>query len=169
MPRQKKPAGTTVDPRNGRRADLTPVAGGRLEPPPGLSPPAQALWDAYWDDTVSGVQTPVDRGVLTRWITEYDRYLRTSAEADKQPLVTGSTGQKVENPLYKIAYRALEASERCEKQLGIGPLHRSSLGIAVISEQRSLQQMNAAYGGGDADNSAAAPQRPDPRVIDAAS
>lgn len=168
MPRTKRPAGTTVDRRNGRRADLTPVAGGRLDPPPGLSQPALELWGAYWDDSVSGVQTPVDRGVLTRWITEYDRYLRTIAEADKCPLVRGSTGQQVENPLYKIAYRALDAAERCERQMGVGPLHRSALGIAVITEQRSLADMNARYGGGDVDIDASSPARPDPRVIDAA-
>src|SRR5262245_47063693 len=168
MPRAKKAAGTTVDRRNGRRADLTPVQGGRFDPPEGLSDPALALWDAYWSDTVATVQTPVDRGVLTRWIVEYDRYLRASAEADKRPLVEGSTGQAVENPLYKIAYRALGAAEKCERQMGVGALNRSTLGIAVIAEQKSLQDMNARYGGGDADSdSGAAPaQRPDPRVIE---
>lgn len=164
MPRTKKPAGTTVDPRNGRRAALTPVAGGRFDPPDGLSGPSLALWDAYWSDTVSTVQTPVDRGVLTRWITEYDRYLRTVAEADLKPLVLGSQGQDVENPLYKIAYRALDAAERCEKQMGVGPLYRSNLGIAVITEQKSLADMNARYGGGDDQRR---DPRPDPRVIDA--
>lgn len=164
MPRTKKAAGTAADPRNGRRADLTPVAGGRFDPPEGLSVEATALWEAYWDDTVSSVQTPVDRGVLTRWITEYDRYLRTVAEADKQPLVFGSTGQQVENPLYKIAYRALDAAERCERQMGVGPLYRSNLGIAVITEQKSLQQMNSRYGGGDVRPDR--PARADPRVIE---
>jgi P27 family predicted phage terminase small subunit len=164
VPRTKKPAGTTADPRNGRRAALAVVAGGRLEPPAGLSEESLALWDAYWQDTVSSVQTPADRGVLTRWITEYDRYLRTVAEADREPIVRGSTGQDTENPLYKIAYRALAAAERCEQQMGVGPLHRSHLGIAVISEQKSLQDMNSRYGGGGDDKR---DPRPDPRVIDA--
>lgn len=167
MPRTKKAAGTTVDRRNGRRADLTPVAGGRIDPPPGLSPPVLAMWDAYWSDTVSQVQTPVDRALLARWATEYDRYLRTVATADEQPLVEGSQGQSVENPLYRIAYRALDAAERCERQMGIGPLHRSALGIAVMAERRSLAQMNAQYGGGDDVDSSAALAAVDPRVIDA--
>jgi P27 family predicted phage terminase small subunit len=163
MPRTKKAAGTTADPRNGRRAVLAPVAGGRIDAPDGLSDEATALWDAYWEDAVATVATPVDRGLLIRWITEYDRYLRTVAEADKQPLVFGSTGQQVENPLYKIAYRALDAAERCERQMGVGPLHRSNLGIAVITEQKSLREMNSRYGGGDVQRD----PRPDPRVIDA--
>ncbi|HEU4541166.1 MAG TPA: P27 family phage terminase small subunit [Jiangellaceae bacterium] len=166
MPRTKKPAGTAVDRRNGRRAaNLSVVSGGRFDPPEGLSEPAAKLWEAYWDDAVSSVQTPVDQGVLIRWITEYDRYLRTVSEADEQPLVQGSMGQSVENPLYKIAYRALDAAERCERQMGVGPLYRSNLGIAVIAEQKSLAEMNARYGGdgGDPDPVEAA----DPRVIDA--
>ncbi len=169
MPRTKKPAGQAVDPRNGRRADLELAAlpGGRIDPPAGLCAESLAMWDAYWDDVVSSVHTPVDRGVLKRWITEYDRYLRTSAEADTEPIVTGSTGQQVENPLYKIAYRALEAAERCERQMGVGGLNRSNLGIAVIQERRSLADMNSRYGGAHADGDRAeAPQRADPRVIE---
>lgn len=168
MPRTKKPAGTAVRPYNGRRAELLEVAGGRMDPPDGLSAQALTIWEAYWDDTVSSVQSSVDRGLLARWITEYDRYLRVVAEADMRPLVTGSTGQDVENPLYKIAYRALEAAERCERQLGVGALNRSHLGIAVITEQKSLADMNARYGGGNADSSPTAPaqSRPDPRVIE---
>jgi P27 family predicted phage terminase small subunit len=166
VPRTKKPAGQAVDPRNGRRAELAVIAGGRPDAPPGLSDAALAAWESYWGDAVSTVQTQADHALLRRWVTEYDRYLRTSAEADKEPLLAGSTGQSVENPLYRIAYRALDAAERCERQLGIGPLHRSSLGIAVIAERKSLAEMNAQFtegAHGDGNRKA----RPDPRVIDA--
>lgn len=163
MPRTKRPAGMTVDKRNGRKADLVPVTGQRFDAPDGISDEASALWDAYWDDTVAGVATPVDRALLLRWITETDRYLRTVANADREPLVSGSTGQLVENPLYKIAYRALEVVERCEKQMGVGGLNRSHLGIAVITERRSLAEMNASYGGERAEIEQEDPRR---RVIE---
>lgn len=169
MPATKKPAGTTVDRRNGRRVQLTPVAGSRFDPPSGLSDEAVAAWDAYWDDAVSGVATAADRTLLVRWVTELDRYLRTVAEADLAPLATGAQGQPVENPLYRVAYRALAVVERYEKQLGIGGLNRTNLGIAVVSQVRSLADMNATYGegrggrSGQTGGSAAA----DPRVIDA--
>ena len=69
----------------------------------------------------------------------------------------------MENPLYGTAYKALAAVQACEKQMGMGALNRSALGIAVISEQKSLADMNARYrvGGGDVDS-----PRPveDPRV-----
>ena len=166
MPRTKSPAGTTVDRRNGRRADLIPVAGSRFDPPEGLSDEATAAWNAYWDDSVASVMTPVDRAVLLRWIREMDRYLRLSAEADLCPSVRGSQGQPVENPLYAIAYKALMAVQACEKQMGMGALNRSALGIAVITERRSLADMNARYGGGgdSPDRAAITAEVVDPRV-----
>jgi len=164
MPRTKKPAGSTVDKRNGRRADLV-VAGEpvvRPERPAGLCDEAAEQWDAFWTDSASSVQTAADRGVLLRWIDAADRYLRTIGEADLEPLVTGSTGQMVENPLYKIADRALGTIERCEKQLGIGALNRAGLGIAVVTGRRSLMDMNARYGGDD--NAATGQVESDPRL-----
>lgn len=130
---------------------------------------ARAQWDAYWEDAAAQVQTAADRGVVLRWADAVNRYLITLGEADEQPLVAGSTGQMVENPLYKIADRALATIERCEKQLGIGALNRAGLGIAVINEARSLQEMNSRYGGGvDGGDSAPAEAEEDPRftVID---
>lgn len=168
MPRTKKPAGTTVDRRNGRRADLQP--GGPLEPP---EPPmelcgeARKQWDAYWTDAASTVQTAADRGVVLRWIDAVNRYLRTVGEADERPLVEGSQGQLAENPLYKIADKALATVERCEKQLGIGALNRAGLGIAVIAERKSLADMNAKYGGvqGGDDNGELPGPEEDPRRV----
>lgn len=173
LPRTKKAAGATVDRRNGRRADLSVVTGGRFDPPAellpegGLLPESRVQWDAYWDDVVASVQTPVDRAVLLRWITNYDRYLRLVAEADREPVTEGSTGQQIANPLYKIAYQALGVVESCEKQMGVGALNRSTLGIAVIAEKKSLADMNARYGGGDGDSDRQQVEaRPDPRVIE---
>lgn len=156
-----------VDKRNGRRADLAPV--GQLERPeaPGhLCEEARRQWDSYWEDTAATVQTPADRGVVLRWVDAVDRYLRTIGEADDMPLVKGSTGQMVENPLYKIADRALATVERAEKQLGIGALNRAGLGIAVIAEQRSLADMNARYGGGHGDDDQAPEEDPRLQVIE---
>jgi P27 family predicted phage terminase small subunit len=167
VPRTKKPAGTAADPRNGRRADLVVVQGSRFDPPSGLCPEAVEAWEAYWTDGVASVQTPVDRAVLQRWVREMDRYLRLSAEADLQPSVRGSQGQPVENPLYATAYKALAAVQACEKQMGMGALNRSALGIAVITERRSLADMNSRYGGdGDGQRPIKAVARVDPRVIE---
>lgn len=147
MPRAKKPAGTAVDGRNGQRA-LDVVAGSAIKkfpPPRGISPPARKAWNAYWEDRPSALLTPAARVVLIRWIDALDRYLRTISAADEQPLVRGSQGQDVINPLYKIAEQALSVVERAERQLGIGGLNAASLGLAAITERRSLADMNARY------------------------
>jgi P27 family predicted phage terminase small subunit len=136
----------------------------RPVPPETLCEEARAQWDAYWTDAASAVQTAADRGVVLRWVDAVDRYLRTLGEADKQPLVEGSTGQQVENPLYKIADRALQTLERAERQLGIGALNRAGLGIAVIAEARSLQDMNSRYGGGDVGDDRTPQAEEDPRL-----
>jgi P27 family predicted phage terminase small subunit len=163
MPRTKSPPGTAVDKRNGRRIELVAVTGARYDPPEGLCDEAYEAWDSYWSDTVATVQTPVDKAVLFRWIREMDRYLRLTAEADQNPSVRGSQGQPVENPLYGTAYKALAAVQACEKQMGMGALNRSALGIAVITERKSLAEMNTRYGGGDVGPHAV--EEKDPRLV----
>jgi len=122
-------------------------------------------WELYWGSAAATVQSQADRGVLIRWIDAVDRYFRLMGEADKKPLVRGSQDQEVANPLYAIAEKALRTIETCEKQLGIGALNRSSLGIAVITEQRSLADMNARYGNDDdEDDVGQSAEEADPRL-----
>jgi hypothetical protein len=160
----RKPFGTAVDKRNGQRvAVLTAGQVERFEPPKELLPLAAEAWDAYWGDRPSALLTPAGVTVLRRWIDALDRYLRTTAEADLEPLVTGSTGQSVPNPLYKIAEAALGTVERCERQLGIGGLNAASLGLAAITERRSLADMNSRY---DGSGSASSNGQPSPETVD---
>lgn len=163
MPRAKKMAGTAIDKRNGQQV-LGLVSGLKVErfpPPRNLSEPAKSAWNAFWDDRPAQLVTPAAKVVLLRWVDALDRYLRTIAEADQQPIVTGSTGQDVVNPLYKVAEMAMVTVRDCEKQLGIGGLNAASLGLAAISEQRSLASMNARY---EPSDSADDDDEPDPRL-----
>lgn len=150
MPRTKRAAGAVADRRNGRRAELTAVAGSRLdlpEPPPGVTwcPAAVQAWERYWTDPVTAALTPADEVLVLRWLDALNRYLLLSRQADLSPLVAGSQDQDVLNPLYRAAEMALRTTEACERQLGIGPAHRASLGIAILTERRTLGAMNAAY------------------------
>lgn len=137
-----------VDPRNGQQAHLTVIAGGapldRPALPRGLLTRTKRQWEAYWNDPVATVQTEVDQALLLRWIANLDRYLRLIEEADQAPLVRNSQGQSA-NPLYAVALKIEASIKADEAQLGIGPLNRSKLGIAVISERRSLADMNSRY------------------------
>ena len=146
MARSKKTAGTALDRRNGQRMA---IGGGyvveRFDPPDVLCEEAHAAWEQYWEDRQAQLLTPSGKVILLRWIDALNRYLVTLREADRSPLVSGSQGQQVLNPLYKIAADAKSTVEACERQLGIGGLNSHSLGIAAITEQRSLQEMNARY------------------------
>lgn len=142
-----------MDKRNGAR--LIAVGGGQVErypAPKGLCPAAVRAWDAFWGDRQSALLTASGKVVLERWADALSRMLISLAAADAQPLVEGSTGQSVINPLYKIAEQARAAVEACERQLGVGGMNAASLGLAAVSEARSLADLNARYAepeGGD--------------------
>jgi hypothetical protein len=163
VPRTRKPPGTAVDKRNGAR--LVSVGAGQVErctAPRGLLASSKAAWEAFWDDRQSALLTPSGRVVLERWVRAVDRFERSTRAADKQPLVPGSTGQPVVNPLYRVADSARAVVEACERQLGVGGVYAASLGLAAVAEARSLADLNARYGepdGGDDDADA------DPRVV----
>lgn len=141
MPRQKKPAGSTVDKRNGRQEVIPTQSVERFDAPMGLMPTSYEAWDDFWNDRQSWLLTRSGKPVLVRWIKAYDRYTRYSELADERPLERGSTGQMTASPYFKIADQARSVMEACEKQLGIGGLNAASLGIAAIQEKKSLADL----------------------------
>ena len=131
--------------RGRRRNDFGLVRAASKPPtmPRGLCRQAQDAWSGYWTDVVSGVMRRSDAPIVLRWIKNLDRYHRLIGEADKSPLVVGSAGQLRASPLYDLAFR-IETSIRCdEQQLGIGPLNRLRLGVALGESAKSLAELNA--------------------------
>src|SRR5437879_2985764 len=129
MPRTKKPAGTAADARNGRRTEL--VAAAAAQPPierGRFLPLSLAMWDSYWADGAAVTQTPADVMFARIWIEGYDDFLRKRTEADLCPLVKGSMGQQVANPLYSVAKDSLNQAITAARQLGIGAKNRADLG-----------------------------------------
>lgn len=146
MPRTKKAPGQAVDPRNGRRTELSATSVARFDlPDREWLPEVVEAWDAFWSDPVAQALTTVDRVVLLRWADHLHRALELTRQADLDPVKRGSTGQPVENPLYATARNALATVEKCEAQLGIGALNRARLGIAIVSERASLAALNERY------------------------
>lgn len=112
-------------------------------PPPKLCAQARDAWNGYWDDVVSGVMRPSDDTLVGRWAKNLDRYYRLLVEADNEPVVAGSTGQTRPNPIYDLAYKIEASIKDDEKQLGIGPLNRLRLGVALTEGAKSLTELNA--------------------------
>jgi phage terminase small subunit len=147
MGRTMKPAGTAVNPRNGRRVELPagPSSGPPVIDRDRFQPLALEMWDAYWADGASVTQTPADTMFARIWVEGYDDYLRKKAEADLKPLVKGSMGQQVANPLYSVAKDSLNQAIQAARQLGIGAKNRADLGITLLAEKQALDDINARY------------------------
>ena len=146
MPRTKKVAGTAVDRRNGRRAEVSASSLGEfLLPPrdPPWRPETELTWALLWSDPVARALTPVDRPILLRWADSIDRAALHLEQGDADPIAKGSMGQSVESPHYGIADKAIKVAQACEAQIGVGALNRARLGIALISERASLADLNA--------------------------
>ncbi len=164
MPRAKKPAGTAVDSRNGERASLPAVPLKRFALPrrsDGLDYDLRTrrMWKALFDDAaLSSVLSPVDRELVIRWAQAVDDHLKALASARASPISTGSMGQEVESPHFKIAAQAMGVIVECERQIGIGALNRARLGIAILAEQASLADLASRFDGGGIGS------EPDPRL-----
>jgi hypothetical protein len=133
------------------------TAGKAPRMPRGLCKPAQDAWNGYWTDTVSGVMRDSDASLVLRWVRNVDRYHRLMAEADRSPMVAGSTGQQRANPVYDLVLKIETSIKADEQQLGVGPLNRLRLGTIFAEGARTLAQLNA-----DAEDGAASDD--DPRL-----
>ncbi len=111
--------------------------------PRGLCRQAQTAWHGYWHDVVSGVTRPSDATLVLRWAKNVDRYHRLLTEADSSPVVTGSMGQPRPNPIYDLVFKIEASIKADEQQLGIGPLNRLRLGVALSESAKSLADLNA--------------------------
>ena len=165
MPRTAKPAGTAVDPRNGRKTGVSASSLAKFALPKRTSGEPWRLetrkaWSALWDDPVASALTPVDRPVLLRWADAVDRAARHLELGDEDPVVPGHAGQPVESPHYGIADKAIRVAQACEQQIGVGALNRARLGIAVLQQKASLDDLNERLRRPEG-----APRRADPRVV----
>lgn len=155
MPRSKKPPGTAADRRNGRRAELelsTPIAVELPRPREEFHRLALAAWDGYWSQPVAATVSPADLMIAHTWIEAYSDALLKRRDADDNPLVTGSMGQLVANPLYSVASAQMTLAMACARQLGIGGRNRADLGLALLDFQNRDPAAASITAGGDSDD-----------------
>ena len=117
----------------------------------------QRMWRALFDDTaLSSVLSPVDRELVIRWAQAVDDWIKALSSARAKPISKGSMGQEVESPHFKIAAQAMSVVVECERQIGIGALNRTRLGLALLQERASLADLAGRFEGGGSE--------PDPRL-----
>lgn len=145
---------------------VTPL-GVEIEVPPageGWSEATVAEWDAWWaSDVARMIDVASEAPIVFRCFDLLDQAARFEEVGRSEPLVEGSTGQMVINPLLKHAQGLRDEARRDEAVLGRGPKRRLDLGIKFGDAARSLDDVNRRLGGGNRNGSGAEPPK-DPRL-----
>lgn len=107
-----------------RPPPLPPLPGG-ME----YLPLTQQLWESLFDERQAEQLQGAQMMPAIRWIRAVDDWLRALDQVTQSPMVAGSMGQPVANPMMSwVASREAEM-EKCEKQLGIGLKNKADLGL----------------------------------------
>src|SRR2546425_6774404 len=131
--------------------ELVPVRQVVPEPPDGLNESALESWDIYWRSDVARVASEVDLPVVRRYFVLLDQYERAIEVVNKAIVVKGSTRQIRTNPLADYALKLAGQLLRLEEELGLTPLARQRLGIAVAERYRPLDELNRSLSQAESD------------------
>jgi len=131
------------------------------EPPEGLKPQSVAIWEGFFRSGVARVvDIGSDMGVLRRWIQAVDEYeTHLAVLKEEGPTVIGSAGTPVLSPTARYVAQLEGQIGRLEKELGLTPMARARLGLAIAEAELTAEQINAmaasrgaVSGGGDGDD-----------------
>lgn len=139
--------------REGRQGHSTPVAVDVREvatvevppPPAGLRPEIEQQWRDIWDAGGARVVMILDMPALKRLFQYRNRhaditeYLDGLAPADL--VTTGSTGQERVHPLAEHVAKLERLILMLEEKLGLTPMARARLGIALAESRRTWQDV----------------------------
>lgn len=118
-------------------------------PPAKLRKAAKDAWVAFWRSPMASlVNDDADLDALRDWawlISERDR-LRPMVH--DTPLVPGSMGQLVANPIAALVKDYTRQIDRYREQFGMTPLSRMRLGIAVGEAHNVLSDLSASLDDG---------------------
>jgi P27 family predicted phage terminase small subunit len=115
--------------------------------PRGLRTVAKAAWVSFWSSSISQVvDRDADMPALVNWAKNVSERERFRAILKTSPLVKGSTGQLVRNPLSGEIARLTAEINRAEEHFGMTPLSRMRLGIAVGEAHDILSDLTASLG-----------------------
>lgn len=148
MPQPRKPPGTRQDRRPQRRAEVGLAVlpgGGRADAPPapkGLLKSSQELWAAFWASPAAAGLHPVDVSLVEEWVCARDQWRRALNAVARTPVVQGSMGQPVQNPLMGWVASREAAMEKARRQIGVGLRNRADLGVSVGQAALTAAELN---------------------------
>jgi phage terminase small subunit len=110
--------------------------------PEGIAPGLKATWDEYWSSPLAQVgDEHTKRAAVTRLWQLYDLRDKHYEAYRKHPLVDGSQGQKVLNPLGRQLTTLETQIQALEDRLGLNPKAQIALGISWAQGQAQLASL----------------------------
>ena len=142
--RQKNPA-ALANTRGGRGRGLEVVARDERiapRPPAGIGAYARKVWREYWGTWVADAVNYEAHGErLRHWIKCVDEREKLTAIVQAEPLVEGSQGQPVRNPLRYDIKDLNREIEKAEEAFGMTPLATWRMQLTSTEAQRSAHDL----------------------------
>jgi P27 family predicted phage terminase small subunit len=112
-------------------------------PPAGLLKATREQWVEFWKSPAANiVELGSDLPALHRLFQLYDERTRAIRACSKKPMVEGSKGQPVRNPLSKVVTECDGAIRVLEDRFGLTPKARLQLGITPGKGPKSIDDLN---------------------------
>ena len=111
--------------------------------PAHLSERWKSSWAVFWSSPFSQLVAPAQHPAVERLFGLYDERERMDAFIRQEPMLAGSQGQPVVNPMYRQRTAADAEIRQLEDRLGLNPRSGLQLGIQFSEAARSLEELNA--------------------------
>jgi P27 family predicted phage terminase small subunit len=113
------------------------------EAPEGLSEKNVKFWRDYWSSELARAADPqTDLQAITRLFTLYDERDKLDVAYRKAPLMKGSMGQPVVNPVRAVISACDADIIKLEDRFGLSPISRLRLGITIGEAAQSMAALN---------------------------
>ena len=111
--------------------------------PAHLSERWKAAWLTFWQSPFAQVVQPAQHPALERLFSMYDERERMDVYLRESPMITGSQGQAIVNPMYRQRTAVDAEIRQLEDRFGLHPKAGLTLGIVYGEAARSLEELNA--------------------------
>jgi P27 family predicted phage terminase small subunit len=114
------------------------------KPPAGLLAATRRAWERYWQSDVATVATGADHDLVERLFVLRDEHARVlrALRSTGERMVSGSRQQPRLSPLFDLLFKLEASIHVLENELGLSPLARARLGIAVGAAKLTAAELN---------------------------
>lgn len=114
---------------------------GALPPPAGLLKRTRVAWERFWEsDVAQAIQAESDMPMVERLFRLRDDRERAHRAYRADPLIQGSQGQSVLNPMAQVVKNCDSEIRALEDRLGLNPQARLRLGIVLDDVRRRVKR-----------------------------